>query len=147
MSYDARGSVRHQHGVLTDPISLTATGVVDDFSYVTFETMRVWRFMAYVVNATVSTGNIVVQLLYRPVYGSSSNQVTIASLNIPGGVTADKIYYKDFAAVTVPAGNEVAFNISVAAAGGGAAGTAIAQFLADYSPEAALNQTKFVLST
>lgn len=146
MSYDARGSTRHQHGVMTDPIDLTATGV-PDFSYVVFEPMRVWRFMAYVTTATVSTGTIVVQMLYRPVYGSSSGQVVVATVNIPTGVAVDKIYYKDLTPYNIAAGNEIAFNVSTAAAGGGAAGGCILQFLADFSPEAAVNQSKFVLSS
>lgn len=147
MSYDARGSTEHQHGVLTDPILLTATGV-PDFSYVNFENMRVWRFIAKIIDTTVSTGNIVVQLLSRPVYGSSSGQVIVGSLNIPSGAVLGQMYYKDFTAVTVPAGNEMAFNISVAAAGGGAAGSAILSYLADYSPETSVNQNGiFILST
>jgi hypothetical protein len=112
-----------------------------------FEPTRVWRLAAYITTAVVSTGTVVLQLLYRPTAGSSSGQVVLGSLNIPAGTAADKVIYKDITPYNLPAGSQLAYSVSTAAAGGGAAGAAIVEVLTDFSPEAVLNESKFVAST
>lgn len=131
--------------VLADACDLTATAVHTTFKIVQ-EEMQVLRLMASVGVATVSTGNITVVFYRRPTIASASGQVTLGTLLIPGGTAVGKTVYKDIAPVTVFPGEQIAYEVTVAAAGGSAAGKAYLNVgLAD-NPDAAANQSNMLAS-
>lgn len=122
--------------------TLSSTGVAA-YNFLAIDNVRVMRFMAYVTTAIVSTAPVVVQLIRRPVYGSTTNQVIIGTLQIPGGTVVDTIVYKDIIPAQCLAGDQFVFNTSTAATSSGAA---LFDFIFDYDPETAPNQTKYLAS-
>lgn len=124
--------------------SLTSTG--DILVYNFGEQVVLTRVMLLVSTATVSTGNIVVTVYQRPTYGSTAGQVTLGTITIPTGVAAGTIYYKNIESVKVPPGSQIAFNVTTAAAGGGAAGAAFPMFKAFMASEDPRNVTAMVAS-
>jgi len=143
--YDSRLPTRVQIGAGATQ-SLTAVAVAA-YSHEYMENSRVWRLMCYVTTAVVSTVAVSVQFLYRPTFGSATGQTILGTVNIPAGALVDSVYYKDITPQNLNAGGQLAFNVSVAAAGGGAAGAAFHEVIADLDPETALNQSKFIAST
>lgn len=142
--FDARLACRYQIGAgATTSLSSAA---VDTKSLLYTEGGEVRRLEVYLTTATVSTGNIVVKFYYRPTKGSSSAQVTLGTLTIPTAIAADKVYYKDITPYLLPSQSEVAFEVTTAAAGGGAAGACIWDVIVNYSAETEANVSKMVAS-
>src|SRR6185312_2113779 len=105
------------------PVSLASAAEVQAF--MVGSKQKVLRLLAQVTTAVVSTGAVQVDCYARPTHGSTSGQVLLGSLLIPAGSAAGAKLYKDISVATaVLAGQEVAFTVSTAAAGGGAAGAA-----------------------
>lgn len=133
-------------GSVAGPVLLTS---VADILYFPMPMKQVvQRIMALVTTAVVSSAPVSVAVYSRPTHGSTSGQVLLGTLNIPGGASVGQCYYKDIADNLAPvnAGQELVFSVTVAAAGGGAAGAAIPMALVDDSPEEPLNQPNLVLS-
>lgn len=104
------------------------------------------RIQCYISTAVVSTATVVVIFYDRPTGGSSSSQVAIGTLNIVTGQAADTVVYKDVSYVMAP-GHELSVNVSVATAGGSAAGAGFMQIEAEDAPEAAANLAKLTASS
>lgn len=126
-------------------IDLTSAAV-QSFSMVLQSDARVWRLQAKVTVATVSTASIVLTFRRRPTFGSSSGQSTLGTLTIPTTIAVNKIYYKDITPVNCTLGDQIVVEVTTAAAGGGAAGKVVADYLADYDPETAANESNYVAS-
>lgn len=143
--YDARSAKRIMVAA-GSAVSLTGTGLAaQDVVYI--EPSRIWRLVAYVTTTVVSTAKVQVQCLYRPVKGSSSGQVIVGTIFIGATAAVDSAWYVDITPYNLPAGSQVVFNVSVAAAGGGAAGAAIVDIVEDFDPEAVANESKFNLAS
>lgn len=108
--------------------------------------IEVNRIMALVTTAVVSTGAVVVAMKRYPTYGSSASAETIGTLSIPAATVAGKVLYKDVTPVICYPGDQLVFEVTTAAAGGGAAGNAAYMFNAVLRPEAAANQSDMVAS-
>lgn len=144
MAYDMIESPKLPVGAQAE-IDLTSAAV-QSFSTVLTMNGRVFRLQAKVTTATVSTGSIVLTIRRRPTFGSSSGQTTLGTLTIPTAIAVNKIYYKDITPVNCNSGDQVVVEVTTAAAGGGAAGKALFDFLMDYDPETAPNDSNFVAS-
>jgi len=108
--------------------------------------VEIRRVAIAISTATVSSGNIVVTVRNRPTVGSASGQSTLATLTIPTGVAAGKVYYKDVNQSIIVPGGSIAFEVTTAAAGGGAAGAGVCGFIAQEDPEYAPNLSSMVAS-
>lgn len=124
--------------------SLTSAAVVKRYSVGVAAIVRQFSFS--VKTATVSSGGIVVALKYYPTVGSSSGAVTLASLTIPTGVAAGKVYYKAVDSVKVLPGQELVVEVTTAAAGGGAAGDGYSAIECYHAPEHPANLSNMVAS-
>ena len=144
--YDSRLPSRYQFGAGATT-SLTSAAV-DTKTLLYQENAEVRRLMFYITTATVSSGSIVMRMLYRPVFGASTNQVVLGTLTIPTAVAADVVYYKDITPYNGLIGpGTIAFEVTTAAAGGGAAGAGVWDVVAvGLDPEAPLNLPKLVAS-
>lgn len=129
----------------TTPVSLASTAVVK--RYASIRPMVVRKIAVAVTTATVSTGNIVVTVSKYHTIGASTSAVVLGTIAIPGGVAVGKVYYKDLAAIQkLVVGDELIFEVTTAAAGGGAAGAGVCMFDADDSPETSANNSDMVAS-
>lgn len=128
--YDARRPQSILVGTLAAK-DLSATGV---FAYneVLMEDCAVSRLLVKVTVSIVSTSAVVITFHARPTYGSASSQVNLGTVTIPGGVAANAFYYADINPVDVPVGYQIVADVTSAAS---ASGSALAGFLAQYSPE------------
>jgi hypothetical protein len=128
------------------PQLLTSTGDIQYFPMP--QRLKIQRIEALVSSAVVSSGPVSISVFARPTHGSTSGQVLLGVIIIPAGASVGQCYYKDLsdALVSVLSGQELVFNVSVAAAGGGAAGAVLPMFLADEDPEVPLNQPNLILS-
>jgi hypothetical protein len=124
---------------------MTGTGVLAH-RYVALMPIKVKRIMLKITAATVSSGNIVVAVKKRPTIGSASGEVAIGTITIPTAVAANAIYYKDVTGVVCAQGDEICFDVTTAAAGGGAAGTALPMIEAEEDPEVPANNSNMVAS-
>lgn len=124
--------------------SLTAAAVIQ--RSLVMEACEVGRIMFAISTATVSTGNIVIAFKQRTAFGVTAGEVTLGSLNIPGGVALGKVYYKDLDSVKLLPGQELVVEVTTAAAGGGAAGAGFAGIKLGHAPEAPVNVAAMVLS-
>jgi hypothetical protein len=129
----------------TTAVVLTSAAVIKKFT--SLRQMQVRRAAFGISVATVSNANIVITIKKYVTLGSASNEVTLDTIVIPGGTAAGKVYYVDFPAVaTLAVGDELVFEVTTAAAGGGAAGSGFCMFDADDLPEVAGNNSDMVLS-
>lgn len=144
MAYDKILSPRLPVGAQAE-IDLTSAAV-QSFSFLLSMNARVFRLQAKVTTATVSTGSIVITFRRRPTFGSATGQTTLGTISIPTAVVVNKIYYKDITPVNCVSGDDIVAEVTTAAAGGGAAGKALVDFLADYDPENAVADSNYVAS-
>lgn len=134
------------HGKPASAQSLTSAANIANF--LAFAKVKVKRLAFAVNTAVVSTGNVVVNIYYRPVPGSGSTANLVATLNIPNGAAAGTVYYKDVAGQVLQPGEELACDVATAAAGGSAAGAGY--FFAEEveeSPDVVLNYSNHVASS
>jgi hypothetical protein len=82
----------------------------------------------------------------RPVVGSAAGQVTLGTLSIPGGTAAGKVVYKDLNQQAIQPGGSLVFEVTTAAAGGGAAGAGLCGFIAQEDPEYPVNESSMIAS-
>lgn len=111
---------------------LTSTGVATP-AYAVMVPCRISRIMATVTVLTSGTTAASLQFIYRPTYGSSSNQVTLGTLTIPTGASPGACYYKEISPSTeMKPGGQLVYNVSAAIA---SAGTVVAGQEVTDSPE------------
>lgn len=124
------------------------TSAADIQEFLVPSKVRVRRILATVSTAVVSTGSVVITVYSRPTVGSSSSQVTLGTLTVPAASVAGATFYKDLSTITsaVKAGQSVAFAVTTAAAGTGAAGAVYCTFEAEEDPETASNQSNLTAS-
>lgn len=127
------------------PGSLTSAAVIAEHACIGNQ-VEIRRIAIAISTATVSTGNIVVTVRNRPTVGSATGQSTLATLTIPTGVAAGKVYYKDVNQSVVVPGGSIAFEVTTAAAGGSAAGAGVCGYIAQEDPEYAPNLSSMVVS-
>ena len=127
------------------PGSLGSTAVISEHVCIGNQ-VEIRRVAIAISTATVSTGNIVVTVRNRPTVGSATGQSTLATLTIPTGVAAGKVYYKDVNQAIIVPGGSIAFEVTTAAAGGSAAGAGVCGFIAQEDPEYAPNLSSMVAS-
>lgn len=125
---------------------LTSVAVIQFFPMLQNQVLQ--RAGLMITTAVVSTGAVVVNVIARPTHGSTSGQVVLGTISVPGGAVVGATYYKDFAdnLTIIQAGYELVFAVLTAAAGGGAAGACLPMAVLDYDPEVPLNQASLVLS-
>jgi hypothetical protein len=126
-------------------LDLTAAAVDGD-ARVFLSKVKVNRIAVCVTTAVVSTGAVVVAFKKRPTPGSTSGDSTIGSISIPAGTAVGKVYYKDISPAVLNAGDELVFQVTTAAAGGGAAGAGLPLFEGEFVGEMAANQSDMVAS-
>lgn len=125
--------------------ALTGAGV-HTYSVVLSENARITRLYAKLTVAVVSTGGVLVTFRRRPAFGSATGQTALGTLTIPAGTAADKVVYKDITPVNCNIGDQLVFDVVTAAAGGGAAGSALYGYEADRDPETVGNQSNLLQS-
>lgn len=123
---------------------LTSAAVIKKFVFSRPALVRQVAFDLQV--ATVSTGSIVITVKKYPATGSSASASTVGTITIPAGTAAGVQYYKAVSAVKFAPGQQLVFEVTTAAAGGGAAGSGICVFDAEESPEVVGNDSLMVAS-
>lgn len=142
--YDKIPSPRLQTGSHA-AVDLTSAAV-QSFAWSLQMNARVFRIQAKVTTATVSNVSIVLTFRRRPTFASASGQSTLGTITIPTAIAANKVYYKDITPVNCDVGDQIVVEVTTAAAGGGAAGQAVCDYIADYDPESVANFSNFVAS-
>lgn len=106
------------------------------------------RVAIVIQTATVSSGGIVITPRKRPTPGSASGQSSGSTITVPTATPAGTVIYKDLATpLTFQPGEELAFEVTTAAAGGSAAGAGWCfPEEVEESPEQALNLTNHTAS-
>lgn len=127
------------------PGSLTSTAVISEHACIG-ERMAIQRVAVAVSTAVVSSGAVVVTVRNRPVVGSATGQSTITTLSIPAGTAAGKVLYKDINESLIQPGGSLVFEVTTAAAGGGAAGAGLCGYIASEDPEYKLNESSMIAS-
>lgn len=129
----------------TSAVVLTSAAVIKKFA--ALRPMYV-RKVAFAVGTTcVSSGTIVVKVKKYVVFGSAAGAVDLATLNIPATQAAGGVIYKDLASSQkLMPGEELVFEVTTAAAGGGAAGAGVCMFDADDNPETSPNESNLIAS-
>jgi hypothetical protein len=125
-------------------VALTSAAVVQSFTVLS--QCQVDQLFFAISTSVVSSGNVIVAFKRRPTIGSSSGEVTIGSLTIPGGAAAGKVYYKQVSPVVCAAGEQIVIEVTTAAAGMGAAGNGQGFFDAEQDPETNANNPDMVAS-
>lgn len=123
-----------------------ATAAVHTDSLAVMRQVKVSRLMALVSTAVVSTGAVTVLFKRYPTFGSAAGAVTIGTLLIPAGTAAGKVIYDDVNPVNCYPGDQIVYEVTVAAAGGGAAGAAVYDVELIEDPEVPANQSDMVQS-
>ncbi len=125
---------------------LTSAAVAERF--IATAKVLIKRVAISIQTATVSSGGIVITPRKRPTPNSSAGQTSGSTITVPTAIAAGKVYYKDLATpITLQPGEELAFEVTTAAAGGSAAGAGwcfpceVEEF-----PEVAANLTNHVAS-
>ena len=121
-------------------IDLTSAAVAD-LSYVCVQPCYVSEVSLVITTAIVSTGPVVVKFYNRPTVGSAAGEVTIKAMSTGAADAAGVVRYALPTPQKFSVGQELAFEVTTAAAGGGAAGNAVAGFVAYESPEVAGNNS------
>ena len=114
--------------------------------YVCIKNFDFKMMKALITTAVVSTGAVSVVFYKRSAPGVSAAQVTLGTLLIPAASVVGAVVYKSVTPVEFLPGNALAFEVTVAAAGGGAAGGALYGFDYEDSPEQPANVSSMVLS-
>lgn len=127
------------------PGSLTSTAVIAEYAVIA-ERVDVQRLAVVVSTAVVSTGSVVVTVRNRPTVGSATGQSTITTLTIPAGTAAGKVVYKDINQANLIPGGSIAFEVTTASAGGGAAGAVVCGMVIAEDPEDKRNESAFIAS-
>lgn len=126
-------------------LSLASTAVIQKFSALRQFIPR--RLAIGITTATVSNANIVVTVKKYLALNNNANAVTLDTIVIPGGVAIGKMYYVDLNGATkIAPGEELVFEVTTAAAGGGAAGKGIAYVECEDSPEMPANHSLMIES-
>lgn len=125
--------------------ALTSTAVIAEWVCGTGR-FQVKRIGFVVTTATVSSGNIVLEVNHRPTALSSSSEVQKDTLTIPGGVAAGTVYYTEVTPFALGPGESISLEVTTAAAGGGAAGKGFFCFEVDEDPEYKSNESEMVAS-
>ena len=145
MSYSEK--VQGLRGILTAQKEDLTTVADLLTSYVTCSRVQLRRLALLITTAIVSpTSSCVVTVSKRPTVGSDTGRTTIATITIPTGVAAGKVYYKDVDDIVLDPGNELMFAVTTACAGAGAAGKAVSLFECYDQPETPANQSNMVAS-
>jgi hypothetical protein len=126
--------------------ALTAAAVHGE--YIAMNKVAIRRVYFCVTVATVSSADIQVAFKKRPTIGSATGETTIGTLKIPTAKAAGTVMYLDIDEDLAPllAGQSLALEVTVAAAGGGAAGQGYYGFDLVDSPEYAANMSNLVKS-
>lgn len=127
------------------PGSLASAAVISEHACIG-ERVAIQRVAVAVSTAVVSTGAVVVTVRNRPTVGSASGQSTITTLSIPAGTAAGKVVYKDINEALIAPGGSIVFEVTTAAAGGGAAGAGVCGYVASEDPEFKLNESSMIAS-
>ena len=127
------------------PGSLASTAVICEYACVG-ERMGIQRVAVAISTAVVSSGGVVVTIRNRPTVASATGQSTITTLTIPAGTAAGKVVYKDINEALIVPGGSLVFEVTTAAAGGGAAGQGVCGFVASEDPEYKLNESSMIAS-
>lgn len=123
------------------------TSAANILNFLAEQSLIVRRLSFQVKTTVVSTGNVVITAYRRPTPGSATGQVVLGTLSIPTTSAAPNVFYKDIQGVLFNPGDEFAFDVTTAAAGGGAAGDGYAILeQVEESPEEAFNISNHVLS-
>lgn len=125
-------------------VALTSAAVVQSFTVLS--QCQVDQLFFAISTSVVSSGNVIVAFKRRPTIGSTSGEVIIGSLTIPGGAAAGKVYYKQVSPVVCAAGEQIVIEVTTAAAGMGAAGNGQGFFDAEQDPETNANNPDMVAS-
>lgn len=96
---------------------LSGTGV-HGYSYLVLSPCAVKRFLAAV--STVLVGPATVVLKRRPTFGSATGEVVLDTIVIPAAAPVGQVMYSDFKMVELDVGDELVFEVTVAATSGGA---------------------------
>lgn len=138
----------YKHGIIQGPMgsaqSLTSAAVVARFAPT--ERVQLQRIQFSVSTATVSSASIVITVKKYITPNSASGAVTLGTLTIPTGVAAGKVYYKDIDPQAIKVGEEIVFEVTTQAAGGGAAGAGFSLPVCIEFPESELENTDMVES-
>lgn len=108
--------------------------------------VKVVRLKAMVTTAVVSSGAVVITYKKYPTYGSSASAVTLGTISIPAATAAGKVLYKNITPVVCTPGEQIVYEITTAAAGGGAAGNAYYAVEFELDPEQPANQSDMIAS-
>lgn len=111
--------------------------------------VQIRRIGVKVVGAITSSGAIVVTVRKRPTPHSAAGQSSLGTITIPAAAALGNSYYLelDEDENTLKPGEQVALEVTTAAAGGGAAGNAVAWIDAEDNPQALIDDTTFVKVT
>lgn len=127
------------------PGSLASAAQVE--RHVAMTKLKIHRVALKVTTAIVSTGTVVVVVKKRPTVGSGTGEVVLATLNIPAATAANKVIYKDISPASILPGDEVCFDVTTAAAGGGAAGAGVGLLEAYAEDELPANNANFAVTS
>jgi hypothetical protein len=104
-------------------------------------------FIGFAISTqTVSSGNIVVTIKKRNGIGVSAGEVSLGTITIPTGALVGKVYGKYIDPSVFGIGDVIAFEVTTAAAGMGAAGAGFSMIQVNYSPEELSNNPDFIQS-
>lgn len=138
-----------------NPFMVIGTVTVSDLTsaavaqrYIATAKVIVKRVAVSIQTATVSNVSIVITPRKRPTPNSSASQSSGSTITVPTAIAAGSVYYKDLATpLTFQPGEELAFEVTTAAGGGGAAGAGWCfPCQVEESPEVPLNLTNHVAS-
>lgn len=127
------------------PAVLTSTGVKSEYACIG-ERVAIQRVAISISTAVVSSGGVVVTVKNRPTLASATGESSITTLTIPAGTAAGKVVYKDINEALIVPGGSLVFEVTTAAAGGGAAGAGIYGFVMSEDPEYKLNESSMIAS-
>lgn len=137
--YPAKSNMLQAFGTI-GPNVVSSTGVMAH-RYTVSQQVTVKR-LAYLVTtqSTVTAAVIAVEL--RPTPGSATGDSVIGTLTIPTSAAIGSFIYKDVAGVVVPAGSEIAFNVTTASTAGGG----VPLLVCEEDPETAANNSAMIAS-
>jgi hypothetical protein len=99
------------------PDDLSGTGV-HSYSYLVLSPCSVDKLLASVT--TILSGAATLELKRRPTFGSATGEVVLDSLVLPDSLAVGQTYQSTFKGVELDVGDELVFEVSVAATSGGA---------------------------
>lgn len=139
--YDAR----RPQSILVGTLAAKDLSAASAFAYneVLLESCAVSRLFCKVTVDLVTSAACVVTFYGRPTYGSDTSALNLGTVKLPDAAVANDVYYKDIDPVSVPAGYQVTAEVTTAA---GTSGSALAGFLAQYTPEEPANLSQFIAS-